>query len=443
MRTLGTAHPPEGREILTATEWRSLERSGSAPAHALIRRYQGAEVRQLSDEEMDALDLRREASDGRAFQFVISTESEDRYRDTIAVNGWDTANFLRGGPGPVLWCHDYWTMPVAKSPAVRPIGPALVADAIFPTRDLHPMGYLCGELYAAGYMKAVSVGFDPQEWKYDEKRSGYDFLVQELLEFSCVNVPANPEALIVAAQKGLDLSPLDSWARAALDHAAGEAVLPIPKAKLEALVKALGFGRGVRFFDLGADEIRAKVKTKVRGDEDAVEDGEGFSEGDRVRIKSPHMDGHEKGTIATRSADAAYSVSIDGMDGMAPHKWYVDSEMEPLDDDADEGKQVEPSVQSEGDGPATPSAEVIASLKVESPGVDELRALVERAEAVAKILAAAPVEPVVLRVAPDPVERRYSIASETVVRAMERAVSERLAPLEQQITAVTGRIVSN
>lgn len=410
MDTPAGAAPPPNLRVLTQADWRSLERAGNRPEHALLRRIDSAIVRQLTDDELEALAVRREpATDGRSFEFVISTASEDRYRDTISVEGWDLSNFLRGGPGPMLWCHDHWTAPVAKSPAVRAVGPALVATAVFPTRDLHPFGFLIGELYAGQYMKAVSVGFDPLEWKYDEKRGGYDFLAQELLEFSAVNVPANPEALIIAGQKGLDLTPLDKWAREALDRAAGEAVLPVSKAKLEALVKALGFGRGVKFFDLSETEIRAKVRAKVRSE--AV--------GDEPIEPEPAPEPiAAEGTVETTGAEA---------DQVAEETPATDAEL--------------PAAESET--PAPEASEL--SVAVELPDLSELRSLVERAEAVAQRLApvATPEvpSPVVLRLSADPAQSRFRLDPGTVQRAMERAIAERFAPLAQKLTAVTGRIV--
>lgn len=396
MKAPAAATTTPGRQALTSAEWRSLERSGKAPEHALLRRFQDATVRQLSDEELQALGDARAAGDGRAFDFVISTATEDRYRDTIRVDGWLTDNFLKGGPGPVLWCHDYWTPPVGKSPSVRAIGPALVARAIFPTRELHPFGHLIGELFAGQFMKAVSVGFDPFEWSYDEERGGYNFLEQDLLEFSAVNVPANPEALIVAQQKGLDLEPLDRWAREALERSAGEAILPVPAAKLKALVKALGYGRGLKFFDLGTEQIRSLVRAKVRGEE-AVETDQAVEETEAEPVAGEQV---------------APAVQADGSDTPPPVELAADAGTDPI----------------------------VATIEV--AGLDELRALVERAEAVAAKLAPAADQPtsVLFRVAPDPPEPTVRISQQAIERAMERAVAERFEPLEKQITAVTGRV---
>jgi phage head maturation protease len=59
-------------------------------------------------------------------------------------------------------------------------------------------------LARGGFLAATSVGFRPLKWEYttDKERGaddwfpGIDFEEQELVEFSIVTVPANPEALM-------------------------------------------------------------------------------------------------------------------------------------------------------------------------------------------------------------------------------------------------------
>lgn len=53
-----------------------------------------------------------------------------------------------------------------------------------------------------------------------------------------------------------------------------------------------------------------------------------FKKGDRVKILKPHNSEHEFGTIELVSGETPYGVTIDGMESMGIHKWYVDSEME-------------------------------------------------------------------------------------------------------------------
>lgn len=64
-----------------------------------------------------------------------------------------------------------------------------------------------------------------------------------------------------------------------------------------------------------------------------------FKVGDRVKIKSPHMDMQvgDLGTIKEVSPEIPYAVQMDGMSEV--HKWYVDSELEPAGTEA-EGKKL-------------------------------------------------------------------------------------------------------
>ena len=58
-------------------------------------------------------------------------------------------------------------------------------------------------MIAGGYLKATSVGFAPIKYAFSEdpaRKYGVDFKVQELLEFSIVSIPANPDALLDPGQ---------------------------------------------------------------------------------------------------------------------------------------------------------------------------------------------------------------------------------------------------
>jgi hypothetical protein len=60
-------------------------------------------------------------------------------------------------------------------------------------------------LIDAGYINAVSVGFQPIEWemaKSPDRRGGIDFIKQELLEISVVSLPANANALVEGRSYG-------------------------------------------------------------------------------------------------------------------------------------------------------------------------------------------------------------------------------------------------
>jgi hypothetical protein len=179
--------------------------------------------------------------ESRILEFTISTASVDRYGDTIAVDGWELENYKKNPV--VLWAHDNDSLPVAKCTKIFIEGGALKALTDFtPAGPNWPrFNETVYEMYLGGYLSATSVGFMPMEWKWNEDpaagRDGIDFLRQELLEFSAVVVPANPEALIAAKSAGIDTAPMIEWAERLLD---GEGRISVSRAELEQLRRAAG-----------------------------------------------------------------------------------------------------------------------------------------------------------------------------------------------------------
>lgn len=144
--------------------------------------------------------LQAQRGDG-GLSFVMSDGSEDRYGDTVAPTGWKTDAFLKN---PVfLWQHDRGLPPIGKVGSIAMDGATLRAkDVTFTPSDLHPFGAQIGKLYEAGFLNAVSVGFMPVKYSFNDS-GGIDFQEQELLELSAVTVPANANALLEARAKGL------------------------------------------------------------------------------------------------------------------------------------------------------------------------------------------------------------------------------------------------
>jgi hypothetical protein len=114
----------------------------------------------------------------------------------------------------------------------------LKSVALFTPKELNPFGYMVGEMYAKGFLRAVSVGFVGLKWSYAKEKDrsgGMDFHQQELLEYSCVPVPANPDALLEAKSVGIDTTPLRNWAEKILDKEG----IWIPKEKANKLYHML------------------------------------------------------------------------------------------------------------------------------------------------------------------------------------------------------------
>jgi HK97 family phage prohead protease len=189
----------------------------------------------------------------RAVDFIISTESVDRMTDVVSLGGWKTANWQRNPV--VLWGHDDSIPAIGRGTKLRIQDKELRSTAIFAERDIYPLADTIFQLIKAKFISAASVGFIPLKLRPagGDRKFGVDFIEQELLEWSVVNIPANPECLSQARSMGIDTKPLIGWAERMLD---GQGMLIVPRAELEALRKSAGAPTAV-----AATAPKAKVKS--------------------------------------------------------------------------------------------------------------------------------------------------------------------------------------
>lgn len=188
---------PIGHRWYTPEEFRAFAQGGGTDTAAAVRAYLTCET------------VEKTADDSRTVRFVISTDAIDRQRDVIAQGGWQVDNYLKNPV--VLFSHDYNALPVARATSLAVHGNKLVAEAQFVEKDIYPFAETVYQMVKHGYLRATSVGFAPKKFSYNSERSGVDYAEQELLEFSIVPVPANPEALMAASADGIDLAPLKEW----------------------------------------------------------------------------------------------------------------------------------------------------------------------------------------------------------------------------------------
>jgi len=145
-----------------------------------------------------------------AIEAMVSTESVDRMGDIIRAAGWDTGNFMKTG-GPVLWSHSSGGMfgealpPIGNCKSIRRVKGGLIAVTAF--HEKTQLSKDIATLYRDGHMNSFSVGFQPTEQPAVRKGDndqflGYVFNKQELLEYSAVAVPANPDAVMCAYGEG-------------------------------------------------------------------------------------------------------------------------------------------------------------------------------------------------------------------------------------------------
>lgn len=157
---------------------------------------------------------------GRILRFIASDEAPDRDNDIVRVKGWELSHYAKNPV--VLWAHSYALPPMGKCVNIVKTDRELIVDTKFPTLEemcsdiSHPSDHALltdtvYNLYRGGYMNAVSVGFQPLDYKIrddedalknPEWQRGCEIFRQDLYEYSLVPVPANPNALIQAKQAG-------------------------------------------------------------------------------------------------------------------------------------------------------------------------------------------------------------------------------------------------
>lgn len=140
------------------------------------------------------LNLTFEASKTKALgdgvlEAVITTSSIDRYNESIATDGIDVSAYMNNPV--VLYGHDYSGLPIGKTLKLTQMKNKIKAQFELAVNEF-PFAATVYALVQAGYLNAVSIGGRVREWSEDYKT----ILQMEMVEFSIVAVPANPEALI-------------------------------------------------------------------------------------------------------------------------------------------------------------------------------------------------------------------------------------------------------
>jgi len=155
--------------------------------------------------------IKKVNDDDRSIEGVFSTSNIDRsHEPPIDQETWDLKNFKKNPV--VLFAHDSWNIAIGK---VTKIGldakgnlagviKFAIDEGVGVYGDLIKTVY---NLYKGKFMRAFSVGFIMGEIVIDKKKNTR-MVNNELLEISCVSVPAN--ALALAKQKGLDLTALEN-----------------------------------------------------------------------------------------------------------------------------------------------------------------------------------------------------------------------------------------
>lgn len=130
----------------------------------------------------------------------VSTKTRDRHDEVVDPEGLDLKQFKKNPV--VLWAHDYWSPPIGKALWIKQDEKGIIAKTQFAPDEFSQRIF---ELFKGGFMKAFSIGFMPKEWTDGDgnKTARRTYTKSELLEYSPVPVPANPDALALALEKGI------------------------------------------------------------------------------------------------------------------------------------------------------------------------------------------------------------------------------------------------
>lgn len=232
----------EATTLLTSDQFRRGVLRGEAPGVVpLLRKQFTSEIKQDDDEQ------------GRKITFTITTETKDRDGDIVRSAGMDIDQF-EANP-VVLFAHDARRPPIARAVDISKEAKSISATAEFMDNDVDTSGFsdMIFRMVRGGFLRATSIGFIPTKFEFLEEDEddendenpdvffrfpGLDFIESELLEFSVVPVPANPEALIDARHMGIDISPLEMWLEEALDGWANyKECLLVPRTSAECWYK--------------------------------------------------------------------------------------------------------------------------------------------------------------------------------------------------------------
>lgn len=148
--------------------------------------------------------LREIDVENRTAEFIISDDTKDRHNTILDVDGWDLDNYNKNGI--VGYQHDVYGEDQANPDSVIGIGKAEVRDGKligivkFEPEEINPLAEKIFKKVQFGTLKATSVGFNPLEQgefrKMEDSDSEiYHYGKRDLLEFSIVNIPSNPNAV--------------------------------------------------------------------------------------------------------------------------------------------------------------------------------------------------------------------------------------------------------
>jgi hypothetical protein len=149
--------------------------------------------------------LPKEVEETRTVEFIISSESKDRSGHRLMLDKWDLSKY--NDNGVVGYQHNVWGGGMCADPDPDyMMGPGkawkegqyLLGSVKFEPESVNPLAEKIFQKVLYGTLKSASVGLletNVDESFIDEKDGAYVMGGQELVEWSIVNIPANPDAI--------------------------------------------------------------------------------------------------------------------------------------------------------------------------------------------------------------------------------------------------------
>lgn len=153
-------------------------------------------------EKKEVQEMKIEDNESNKFRVVVTTEWVDRDWEVLKAEGIDFEAYMKN---PVVLVDHRYTIDsiVWKTLSITQENWQTIAEGIFADTE---NAKIVKELYNGWFVKTVSIGFIPKARNQDDK-----LIIEksEMLEFSFVAVPANPEALSLDGK--LYKKAVESW----------------------------------------------------------------------------------------------------------------------------------------------------------------------------------------------------------------------------------------
>jgi HK97 family phage prohead protease len=151
----------------------------------------------------------------RTAVFVISNETKDRHGTVIKLNGWELENYSKN---PIVaYAH---MVNSGNADNIIGVGDVFIEEnklmgrVKFEPAEINPLAEKIFQKVLFGSLNTTSVGFMPKKGHWGNKEQGEDedtyyFDRSELYEFSVVDLPSNPDAIV---QKNFEVPKKDKKA---------------------------------------------------------------------------------------------------------------------------------------------------------------------------------------------------------------------------------------